>query len=380
MERKLITILALDVVGYSTLMEADEAGTFERLKTLEDQLFKPEIEKHRGRIFKLMGDGLLAEFGSVVDAVECALEVQRELAKRNAHVPTTEHIDVRIGINLGEVIAEGDDRFGEGVNIAARLQQLAEPGAILVSGKVAKEIDRKLPLKLKGMGDQRVKNIVEPISVYEVEPSSAVPSRRPTGGIKPWRSQWPAVLVFVLGVMGAAAYWVQTKATGPEFSHKPSLAVLPFTNIGGDARWQRFADGLTEDIISELSRWRDMIVIARNSTETYKDKPVDVREVGKTLGVRYVLQGSLQERDDQIRVTAQLIDASDGGHVWSERYDKPAKDLFAIQDEVTSKIVGTIAGWQGKIVQASRALTRGKKQTSLDVYDYHQLGPCNKRQ
>jgi class 3 adenylate cyclase len=294
MQRKLAAILALDVVGYSSLMEADEAGTFARVKALEEQLFEPQILKHRGCVFKLMGDGLLAEFGSVVDAIECAVAIQSRLADRNADVPDGLRIDVRIGINLGEIIVEGEDRFGEGVNIAARLQQLAGPGGIVVSGKVAKEIDRKLPLKLKPLGDQRVKNIVEPVAVYRVTSSNADPIRKPRGPKQRSRSLWLPALIVVLAVIGAAAYSLQTRGAGHSFPNKPSLAVLPITNIGGDAKWQRFADGLTEDIITELSHWRDIVVIARNSTETYKNKPVDVREVGKTLGVQYLLQGSVQ--------------------------------------------------------------------------------------
>ena len=284
MERRLSAIFAADVVGYSALMEKDEAGTFDRLRAYRKELFEPEIEKHHGRIFKLMGDGLLAEFGSVVDAVECAVAVQRSMMERNAGVEAEKRIEVRIGINLGEVIVEGEDRHGEGVNIAARLQQLAPTGGICISGKVAKEVEKTVTFTFEPMGEQRVKNIAEPIAAFRVMPSKPAPDT----SVEPARKE------------------------ALPLPDKPSIAVLPFQNMSGDAEQDYFADGMVEEIITALSRMRWLFVIARNSSFTYKGRAVDVKQVGRELGVRYVLEGSVRKAGNRVRITGQLIDTGDG--------------------------------------------------------------------
>jgi TolB-like protein/class 3 adenylate cyclase/tetratricopeptide (TPR) repeat protein len=381
-DRKLAAILAADVVGYSRLMEEDEQGTFERLRAGRKELFEPEIARHHGRIFKLMGDGLLAEFSSVVDAVECAVALQKGLAARNASVSEDQCFKVRIGVNLGEVIVEGDDCYGEGVNIAARLEQLAEPGGIYVSGKVAKEVEKKLAFGFEAMGEQRVKNIVEPIAVYRVKldglPRGRIVRRSDTG-----RARWivaaasAVALVLVAGAVLAVPGW--WKSTGP-LAEKPSIAVLTLDSLGDDPKWERIADGMTEDIITDLSHSRELTVIARNSSAVYKGKAVDIRKVGEELGVRYVLEGSLQPIGDRIRVTAQLIDAASGSHVWSERYDQPAADIFAVQSEVTERIAVSLAGYGGAIAGAELQLIKRKPPNGLTGYDTYLLGMEAKHQ
>src|SRR5215475_63907 len=302
MERKLAAILAADVVGYSALMEADEAGTHERLKAGRKELFEPEIARHHGRVFKLMGDGMLAEFGSVVDAVECAVALQRGLAERNASISEDRRFDVRIGINLGEVIVEEDDRYGEGVNVAARLQQLAEPGGICVSEKVSREVEKKFAFGFEPMGQQRVKNIGEPISCFRV----------------------------TLQIPGSAQS-DQSSQKPPKLPEKPAIAVLPFQNMSGDPEQEYFSDGLTEDIITELSRFKNLLVVARNSSFTFKGQAVDVKEIGRKLGARYVVEGSVRRAGNRIRITAQLLETATGNHLWAERYDRDLEDIFAVQ-------------------------------------------------
>ncbi len=266
MDRKLSTILAADVVGYSALMVRDEAGTFERLRAGRKELFEPEIARHHGHIFKLMGDGMLAEFGSVVDAVECAVALQRGLAERNGAVPEDQRIQVRIGINLGEVIVEGEDRYGEGVNVAARLQQLADPGGICVSGKVAKEVEKKLAFGFEPMGEQRVKNIAEPVQAFRVILEGQARRRPARSSFPHWVRAAVVVSIPILVLVGSVwQFWPTATVVG-----KPSVAVLPFDNYGGDEATGRLADGLTEDVIADLARFPEFQVIARNSTETYK--------------------------------------------------------------------------------------------------------------
>lgn len=354
MERRLAAILAADVVGYSALMEHDEAGTFERLKARRRELFEPEVERHHGRIFKLMGDGLLAEFGSVVEAVECAVAMQRGLAERNASVNEAERIDVRIGVNLGEVIVEGNDRYGEGVNIAARLEQLAKPGDVYVSGKVAKEVEKKLAFGFEPMGVQKVKNLTEPIAVYRVKLEGAASSGLGRPGL--WRpdrqrgSLHHRLLVgAVVLVMAVAGIGLWFKPLGPAFKpnlplpDKPSVAVLPFTNMSANPEQDYFADGMTDNLITDLSQISGLFVIARNSTFTYKGKTIDPRHVAGELGVRYVLEGSIQRSGDAVRINAQLIDATTNGHVWADRYDGSMADIFALQDKVTHSIATALA-------------------------------------
>jgi adenylate cyclase len=332
MERKLATILAADVVGYSALMERDEAGTFERLRAGRKELFEPEIARHHGHIFKLMGDGLLAEFGSVVDAVECAVSLQRGLAERNASFPEAERTQVRIGINLGEVIVEGEDRYGDGVNIAARLETLAGPGGVCVSAKVRDETHNRLAVAFEDMGEQTLKNIAKPVHVFRIgDGAGPIP-------------------------------------VGPPLSlpDKPSIAVLPFTNLSGDAEHHYFSDGITEDIITELSRSRSLFVIARNSSFQYRDKATDVRRIARELGVRYVVEGSVRKMGSRIRISAQLIDAISGNHLWSERFDRGIEELFDVQDELTRTIVATVAG---RLEDAEIRTARAKRTDSLPAYD-----------
>jgi adenylate cyclase len=374
MERKLAAILAADVAGYSRLMELDEAGTFERLRTRRTELVEPAITAHRGLIFKLMGDGLLAEFGSVVDAVECAVEIQRGMAERNAGLPEDHRIDLRIGVNLGEVIVEGTDRHGEGVNIAARLEQLAEPGAICVSGKVANEVEKKLAFGFEPMGAQRVKNITEPIPVYRVKLDgvSAPPRRKAANsGLPAWPRAIAAATILLAGLAAVGWYGFMRSPSHSVTAHVPAIAVLPFDDMSPDKSLGYLGDGVSEDIITMLSRFPDLLVIARNSSFVYKGKPVDVRQIGRDLNADYALEGSVRKEGDQIRITAQLIDTSTGDHVWAERYDKSGKDPLALQDEVTTKIVGAIAADAGMVKKAQYHAAWGKDTADLGEYDYY---------
>jgi len=340
MERKLVAILAADVVGYSALMEADEAGTFDRLRTDRRELFGPEIKKHHGRIFKLMGDGLLAEFGSVVDAVECAVTLQRGMAERNETITESSRIEIRIGINLGEVIVEGKDRYGEGVNVAARLQQLADPGGICVSGKVSKEVEKKLALGFEPMGEQCMKNIAEPIACYRVILQSSPPSKL----------EWPVA---------------------PKSSNKATIAVLPFINMSGDPEQEYFSDGITEDIITDLSKISGLHVAARNTVFTYKSKPIKVQQAAQELGVRFVLEGSVRKAGSRVRVTGQLIDSKDGGHVWADRYDRELTDIFAIQDEITHAIVDQL---KVKLLPEEKKAIATPPTKNVEAYTYYLRG------
>jgi TolB-like protein/class 3 adenylate cyclase/tetratricopeptide (TPR) repeat protein len=370
MERKLSAILAADVVGYSALMERDEAGTFERLRAGRKELFEPEIARHHGQIFKLMGDGMLAEFGSVVDAVECAVSLQRGLAERNAAVPEDQRIQVRVGINLGEVIVEGEDRYGEGVNVAARLQQLAEPGGICVSGKVAREVDKKLAFGFEPMGEQKVKNIAEPVQAFRVIIEGQA-RRQPVIPLqRRWVQAGTAVLALLLVLAGAAwQFWPMATVSG-----EPSVAVLPFDNYGGDEATGRLADGLTEDIVTDLARFPEFQVIARNSTETYKGKAVDIREVGKALDVGFVVEGSIAHEADRVRVTAQLIDAKANRHLWSQRWDRPDSEVFAIQTEIAEQIANRLGGGAGLVQEAGRIAAHRKEPSNLNAYELYLLG------
>ena len=317
-ERRLAAILSAYVVGYSRLMGADESGTLARLKTHREETIDPKIAEHHGRIVKLMGDGVLVEFASAVDAVQCATDIQRAMADRNADVAEEQRIELRIGINLGDIIVDGDDIYGDGVNVAARLEGLAEPGGVCMSRTTRDQVRDKLDLSLKDMGEVEVKNITRPVRVFHVlvaEQDVAPPPDSPA-----------------------------TSAGMPATSDSQSLAVLPFDNMSADAEQEFFADGLTEDIITELSRFGDLLVISRNSTFTYKGRAVKAQEVAHDLGVRYVVEGSVRKAGDRVRVTVQLVDAAEDRHAWAERYDRHLEDIFAIQDEITVAIVGTLAG------------------------------------
>src|SRR6266849_10780998 len=307
-ERRLAAVLAADMVGYSRLMEADETGTLARLKTHRIELIDPAIAKNRGRIIKTTGDGMLVEFHSVA-------EIQRRMARRNTDVSPARWMQFRIGINLGDVIVEENDIFGDGVNVAARLEMLAEPGGICVSGAVRAQVGHRLDdIEFEDLGDQIVKNIARPIRVFRVrlEPDATTAAE------------------------GAKVATMIAK--------KPSIAVLPLVNMSGDPEQEFFADGLTEDIITELSRFRELIVISRNSTFVHKGKTVKVQEVARECGGDYVLEGSVRKAGDRIRVTVQLIDAETDRHIWAERYDRQLEDIFAIQDEMTRAIVATLSG------------------------------------
>lgn len=339
-ERRLAAVLAADMVGFSRLMEVDEAGTLARLKTHRVELIDPAISKNRGIIIKTTGDGMLAEFHSVVDAVLCAAEVQRRMARRNADVPPPRWIQFRIGINLGDVIVDQNDIFGDGVNVAARLEALAEPGGICVSGAVRDQVgDRLDGVQFDDLGEQNVKNIARPIRVFRIR-----------------LAEGPASLP---DAMRAAA-------TSPIASKKPSIAVLPFANMSGDPEQEFFADGLTEDIITELSRFHDLLVISRNSTFVYKGKAVKVQDIGREFGVDYVIEGSVRKAGGRVRVTVQLIDAETDRHIWAERYDRELQDIFAIQDEMTRAIVATLPG---RVEAAAQDRTKRKPTENMRAYE-----------
>lgn len=335
-ERRLAAILCADVVGYSRLMGANEEGTLAALKGHRRELIDPLIAQHRGRIFKTTGDGILIEFASVVDAVRCAVVLQQGMEDRNADLAESERIRFRIGINVGDVIVDEGDVFGDGVNVAARLEQLAEPGEIRVSAAVREQIGEKLPIGFADLGHHGVKNIGRPVQVYRVEKGPEGPASEPPASVAP--------------------------------SDRPSLAVMPFTNMSGDPEQEYFVDGIVEDIITGLSRIKWLLVIARNSTFIYKGRAVDVKQVGRELGVRYVLEGSLRKTGNRIRLTAQLIEAASGGHVWAERYDRALDDIFELQDEITLSVVGTI---EPSLRRAEIERSKRQRPESLDAYDLY---------
>ena len=310
--RRLAAVLAADVVGYSRLMEADEAGTLAALKRHREAIFDPAVIAHNGRIVKLIGDGVIAEFGSVVDAVNCALSVQRSGASTPDRSATQPTIVVRIGINLGDVIIEGNDIYGDGVNIAARLEPLAEPGGICVSSIVNESVGNRIDVRFQDSGDINVKNIDRPIRIWKWQPGATIPTTP------------------------------RSRAAKPEPNAAASIAVLPFTNMSGDPEQEYFSDGISEDIITDLSKIAGLTVIARNSSFTFKGRSVDIREVGKELGVRSVLEGSIRRASNRVRITAQLIDATNGAHLWADRYDRDLTDIFEVQDDVTRRIVDAL--------------------------------------
>lgn len=337
MERRLAAILVADVVGYSRLMEADEAGTLTRLKETRKNLIDEKIAAHKGRVVKLMGDGTLVEFPSVAAAVECAVEIQCGMVERNARVPKDKHIELRIGVNLGDVIIDGDDIYGDGVNVTARLESLAEPSGICVSGDVHRQVAGKLDLAFDDLGDQRVKNVEKPVRVYRVVLS---------GTDTPDAEHLP-------------------------LPNKPSIAILPFKNMSGDAEQEYFADGIAEDIITSLSKLSQLLVIAGNSSFTYKGTAVKVQKIANELGVRYVIEGSVRKSGNRVRITSQLIDCATGGHLWAERFDRDLTDIFAVQDEVTQKIVSALAV---KLTADEREHLKTRGTSNLEAYDYFLRG------
>jgi len=334
--RRLAAILAADVAGYTRLMGADEEGTLERLKALRHELLDPKIAEHHGRIVKTTGDGMLVEFASVVDAVRCAVEVQRAMPERNAGVGADNRIEWRIGINLGDVIVEGDDLYGDGVNIAARIEALADAGGVFVSNTVHDHVRDRLPFVFEDLGEQQVKNITRPVRVYRVRDADAA---------------------------------VKTAAP-PMLSlpDKPSIAVLPFANMSGDPEQEYFADGMVEEIITALSRIRWLFVIARNSTFTYKGQAIDVKRVGRELGVRYVLEGSVRKAGGRVRITAQLIEAETGAHLWAERFDGALDDVFDLQDKVATSVAGVI---EPALQAAETARSADRPTNDLTAYDLY---------
>jgi len=334
--RRLAAILAADVAGYSRLMGADEEGTLERLKALRRELLAPKIAKHHGRIVKTIGDGLLVEFASVVDAVRCAVEVQQAMPERNADFAADHRIELRIGINLGDVIVEGDDLYGDGVNIAARIEALADAGGVFVSNTVHDHVRDRLPFVFEDLGEQQVKNIARPVRVYRVRDIGAA-SKSPTAPSLP-------------------------------LPDKPSIAILPFANMSGDPEQEYFADGMVEEIITALSRIRWLFVIARNSSFTYKGQAIDVKQVGRELGVRYVLEGSVRKAGGRVRITAQLIDALSGVHLWADRFDGSLEDVFELQDKVAISVAGVIE----PTLQAAELRRSSARPTSdLTAYDFY---------
>jgi TolB-like protein/class 3 adenylate cyclase len=318
LDRRLSAVLAADVAGYSRLVGADEEGTIGRLRAHRATLFDPKLAEHRGRLVKTTGDGLLAEFASVVDAVRCAVEVQRGMVARNADIAPDRRIEFRIGIHVGDIIIEDDDIFGDGVNVAARLEGLAAPGGICVSARVQEDVEGRIDVDFADEGEQQLKNIARPVRVYRVRLGGVEAEEATPPDAKP---ETPAGLAV------------------PDM---PSIAVLPFQNMSTDPEQEFFADGMVEDIITGLSRYRHLFVIARNSTFTYKGRAVDMKQVGRELGVRYLLEGSVRRAGSRIRITAQLIDTATAAHIWAERFEGGIEDMFDLQDQVTAKVVGAI--------------------------------------
>ena len=339
--RRLVAVFAADVEGYSRLMGADEVGTLKGLterRAILDRL----IGEHRGRIANTAGDSVLAEFGSAVDAVQCAVEAQAALAEANAGVPPDKRINFRIGVHIGDVMVRAGDLFGDGVNIAARLQTLANPGGVCISGATYDQVRKVLPMTFVDLGVQQVKNIQEPIRAYQVgapsETREAAPAR------------------------------VAEAESPPPLPDKPSIAVLPFQNMSGDPEQEYFADGMVEEIITALSRFKSLFVIARNSSFTFKGKAVDIKEVGRRLGVRYVLEGSVRKASGKVRITGQLIDAVTGAHIWADRFERDLTDVFALQDEVTVAVVSAI---QPKLLQTEIAMATRRRPENLTAYDFY---------
>ncbi|HEX4571090.1 MAG TPA: adenylate/guanylate cyclase domain-containing protein [Dongiaceae bacterium] len=338
-KRRLAAVLAADVAGYNRLMQRDEAGTLAALKSRRAEILQPVIGQFHGRIVKLMGDGVLVEFASAVNAVACAVELQSAMEAANADVPRDKRIVFRIGINLGDIMVEGGDLFGDGVNIAARLEAMAEPGAVNISGSVQSQVKGKLPLQFEDLGEQNLKNIAEPVRVYRVSAGKrALPKDAPPE---------------------------------QERTSRPAIAVLPFANFNPDPEQQYLSDGITEDIITELARHRDFLVMARNTSFQYREKTVDVKRVGRELGVEYLVEGSLRKAGKRLRITAQLVEVATGAHLWAERYDRDVQDVFTIQDDVTQTIAATLVGQLGRRV-AER--TRRKPTESWAAYDYYLQG------
>jgi adenylate cyclase len=336
MEQRLAAILAADMAGYSRLMEADESGTLARLRTHRIELVDPAIAKNKGRIIKTTGDGMLVEFQSVTDAVRCAVEIQQRMNRRNSDVPPERRIEFRIGINLGDIIFDDGDIFGDGVNIASRIEQLAEVGGICVTAAVATQIADRLEIAIEDLGEKTLKNISRPVRLYRI------------------------------GLDGPVLPFQQAEIEAKRSISKPSIVVLPFNNMSGDPEQEFFADGLTEDIITELSRHHELFVISRNSSFVYKNRAVNVREVAEKLGAQYLVEGSVRKIGDRVRVTVQLIDTANDAHIWADKYDRNLDDIFAIQDEVTAAIAATLPG---RVEAAQRDQLARTKPANMAAYE-----------
>jgi adenylate cyclase len=343
MDRRLAAILAADVVGYSRLMGASEAGTLAALKTHRRELVDGKIAEHHGRIVKLTGDGMLVEFPSVVNAVACAVEIQRRMVERNAGIPGDRRIEFRIGVNLGDIIVEDNDIFGDGVNVAARIEGITQPGGVCVSGSVRENVGNRLELAFEDMGEQALKNIERPVRVYNVSLGTPAP-------------------------LSSSTPQAQAEAAPKA---KPSIAVLPFNNMSGDPEQEYFSDGITEDIITDLSKISALSVIARNSVFTYKGKPTDVQEVSRRFNVASVLEGSVRKAGQRVRITAQLVNGQDGVHLWADRFDRELTDIFAIQDEITKTIVEQL---KVKLLPAEKAVIAQTPTENMEAYTYYLRG------
>jgi adenylate cyclase len=371
-ERRLAAIVAVDVAGYSRLMGRDEEGTLAALRAIRRELSDPKIKEHQGRIVKTMGDGLLIEFASVVGAVRCSVDVQRAMAERNKGVPADRRIDFRIGIHQGDIIVEDGDIFGDGVNLAARLEALAEPGGICVSRVVRDEVRDKLDVGFDDMGEQQVKNIARPVHAFRVSPDTLTRLRASSEGTlsriagEGKEDRAPNTLSRNAGKGGPGSK--RLVGEGLALPDRPSLAVLPFQNMSGDPEQEYFADGMVEEITIAISRFPWLFVIARNSSFAYKGKAVDVKQVARELGVRYVLEGSVRKAGNRVRITGQLIDAATGAHLWADRFDGSLDDIFDLQDEVASRVVGVIEP-RLRLSESDRASR--KPTENLDAYDLY---------
>ena len=385
MERRLAAILAADVQGYSHHTELDEetsTTTLRRYRAVVEEL----ISAHRGHIFSSAGDGVVAEFPSVVEAIRCGVEIQNEIAERNAAVPEDGRMQFRIGVNLGDVIAEENNLYGTGVNVAVRLEQLAKPGGICLSQTVYDQVRKIVEIPFEDIGDHRLKNIAEPVHVYRILPGPSPPwlkrlfsrasIRRQRFGVA------TGVLLLLLAVAAAGAFYLRQPAVlwdallggGLSLPEHAAIAVLPFNDMSATHDQQYLADGITEDLTTGLAKFPELIVMSRNATLTYKDKPTDTRQVGKDLNVRYLIEGSVQRADQNVRVTAQLIDASTGSQLWADGYDREISSIFAIRDDITRSIVGTLGGLGGKLAQAEVARLSAKNPNSFTAYDYLMRG------
>ena len=384
MERRLAAILAADVKGYSHLTELNEEASTATLRMYR-AVVEESISAHRGHVFSSAGDGVVAEFPSPVEAIRCGVEIQNEIAERNAAVPEDGRMQFRIGVNLGDVIAEDNNLYGTGVNVAVRLEQLAEPGGICISQTVYDQVRKIVEIPFEDIGEHRLKNIAEPVHVYRILPSPSPWLKRLFSHTNIHRRRLgvaAGVLLLLLAVAAGAFYlrqpaelWEALLAIGglslPEHA---AIAVLPFDDMSATHDQQYLADGITEELITGLAKFPELIVMSRNATLTYKDKPTDSRQVGKDLNVRYVVEGSIQRSDQNVRVTAQLIDASTGRHLWADRYDREINNIFAIRDDITRSIAGTLGGLGGKLAQAEVARLSGKNPNSFTAYDYLMKG------